>query len=139
MEDTLENVLEGDKKLSPVLPAGKQNIMIDIDGTVCEDVPNEEPQRMETAEPYEDSRETINGWFDEGHVITFFTSRASSDHKTITEKWLEKHGFKYHFLLMDKPRGGNYHWIDNHMVRASRFKTDWKSLTEEIEDANRLK
>jgi hypothetical protein len=21
-----------------------------------------------------------------------------------------------------KPRGGNYHWIDNHIVRATRFK-----------------
>lgn len=138
MEDTLENVLEGGKKLSPVLPTGKQNIMIDIDGTVCEDVPNEEPERMVTAEPYEDSRETINKWFAEGHIITFFTSRASADHKTITEEWLKKHGFHYHFLLMDKPRGGNYHWIDNHMVRASRFKTNWKDLTEEIDDANRL-
>lgn len=31
---------------------------------------------------------------------------------------------------MDKPRGGNYHWIDNHIVRATRFKTQWNSLTE---------
>ena len=23
---------------------------------------------------------------------------------------------------MGKPRGGNYHWIDNHIVRATRFE-----------------
>jgi len=22
---------------------------------------------------------------------------------------------------MGKPRGGNYHWIDNHIVRATKF------------------
>ena len=35
----------------------------------------------------------------------------------MTEEWLKKHGFKYHSLLMGKPRGGNYHWIDNHLVK----------------------
>ena len=29
---------------------------------------------MDTAELYPDALETINKWFDEGHVITFFTS-----------------------------------------------------------------
>ena len=29
---------------------------------------------------------------------------------------------------MNKPRGGNYHWIDNHIVRATRFKTKWTPL-----------
>ena len=29
---------------------------------------------------------------------------------------------------MNKPRGGNYHWIDNHIVRATRFKTKWTQL-----------
>ena len=29
---------------------------------------------------------------------------------------------------MGKPRGGNYHWVDNHIVRATRYEgqfTDW--------------
>ena len=37
---------------------------------------------------------------------------------------------------MDKPRGGNYHWIDNHIVKATRFKgkfTDLIVKTKEIE------
>ena len=26
-------------------------------------------------------------------------------------------------VMFGKPRGGNYHWIDNHIVRATRFKS----------------
>jgi len=32
--------------VSPVLPEGIKNYLIDIDGTITEDVPNEEPWRM---------------------------------------------------------------------------------------------
>jgi len=30
---------------------------------------------------------------------------------------------------MNKPRGGNYHWIDNHIVRATRYNGKWAPLT----------
>lgn len=117
------NTLKDDEGnlLSPVLSEEVRNFLIDIDGTICDDIPNEEPERMITAELYPDALETINKWYEEGHIITFFTSRTEA-HRAYTETWLEKHGFKYHGLLMGKPRGGNYHWIDNHMVRATRFK-----------------
>ena len=107
------------KNASPILPESVKNYLIDIDGTVTEDVPNEEPERMATCLPYPDARETLNKWYDEGHIITFFTSRTE-EHRAVTEAWLEEHGFKYHGLLMNKPRGGNYHWIDNHIVRGTR-------------------
>ena len=115
------------KLLSPVLSEEVRNFLIDIDGTICDDIPNEEPERMVTAELYPDALETINNWYDEGHIITFFTSRTEA-HREVTEAWLEKHNFKYHGLLMGKPRGGNYHWIDNHMVRATRFKGKFTDL-----------
>jgi uncharacterized HAD superfamily protein len=123
------------KTLSPILPEEVKNYLIDIDGTITDDVPNEEPERMVDCVPYLDALETLNKWFDEGHVITFFTSRTE-EHRSITETWLKAHGFKYHGLLMNKPRGGNYHWIDNHMVRATRFKgrfTDLIKVNKEIE------
>ena len=41
---------EGGKKISPILPEEIKNFLIDIDGTVGEDIPNEEPERMEDAE-----------------------------------------------------------------------------------------
>ncbi len=120
---------ENGKKISPVLPADVKNFLIDIDGTVGDDIPNEEPERMVDAAIYPDALEKVNQWYDQGHVITFFTSRTEA-HREVTEKWLVKNGFKYHGLLMGKPRGGNYHWIDNHMVRATRFTGKFTDLIE---------
>ena len=116
------------KDLSPVLPDGVKNYLIDIDGTITEDVPNEDLLRMASVYPYEGSVEMINKWYDDGHIITFFTSRTE-EHRNVTELWLAKHSFKYHQLLMNKPRGGNYHWIDNHIVRATRYEGKWTELT----------
>ena len=116
------------KTVSPVLPEGLKNYLIDIDGTITDDVPNEEPERMVTCLPYEGSVEMINKWYDDGHVITFFTSRTN-EHELVTKQWLYKNGFKYHHLLFNKPRGGNYHWIDNHIVRATRYEGKWNKMT----------
>lgn len=121
--------------ISPQLPKEVRNFLIDIDGTVTEDVPNEEPERMKSCAPFPDALEMVNKWYEEGHIITFFTSRTE-DLREITEAWLQKHGFKYHGLLMNKPRGGNYHWIDNHIVRATRYEgkfTDLVRMTKTIE------
>jgi uncharacterized HAD superfamily protein len=126
---------EKGEAISPVLPEHIKNYLIDIDGTICDDVPNEEPERMSTVLPYPDALKILNKWYDEGHIITFFTSRTDV-HRVITEDWLNKHQFKYHYLLMNKPRGGNYHWIDNHIVKATRFKgkfTDLIIKTKKIE------
>ena len=77
---------------------------------------------MATAQVFPDVVEIINRWYEEGHIITFFTGRLSR-HAEVTEAWLEEHGFKYHEVIYNKPRGGNYHWIDNHTVRATRFNS----------------
>ena len=124
----LKTVLDAKgENASPVLDNNTMNYLIDIDGTITDDIPNEEPERMLTCDPYPDALKTLNDWYDEGHIITFFTSRTE-EHRDYTEKWLNKHGFKFHGLLMNKPRGGNYHWIDNHMVRATRFRGKFTNL-----------
>ncbi len=125
----LQDIKEEGQRISPILPEDVKNYLIDIDGTICDDIPNEEPERMATAKLYPDALETINNWFEEGHIITFFTSRLE-EHRKVTENWLDAHGFKYHGILMEKPRGGNYHWIDNHIVRATRYTGKFTQLTE---------
>ena len=117
------------KMVSPILPEGIKNYLIDIDGTICDDIPNEEPERMLTAEVYPDALATLNKWYNEGHIIYFFTSRTE-DHRAYTETWLKKHGFKYHGMIMGKPRGGNYHWIDNHLVKATRYRGKFTDLVD---------
>jgi uncharacterized HAD superfamily protein len=126
-DEQLMDLEENGKKISPILPPEIKNFLIDIDGTVCEDIPNEEPERMETAQVFPEAIEIVNKWFNEGHIITFFTSRTE-EHRLITEQYLQAQGFLYHGLLMGKPRGGNYHWIDNHMVRATRYEGKFTDL-----------
>ncbi len=127
VEKLLHEKVEAGENVSPVLPEGIKNYLIDIDGTIGEDIPNEEPERMRTAEVYPDALDTCNKWYDQGHMICFFTSRTEA-HREVTEFWLRKHGFKYHSLLMGKPRGGNYHWIDNHLVKATRYNGKFTDL-----------
>ena len=124
--DLIEKIVDG-KHISPVLPNEIKNYLIDIDGTICDDIPNEEPERMATANLYPDALKTLNKWHEEGHYITFFTSREEQN-REVTEVWLKENGFKYHGLLMGKPRGGNYHWVDNHIVRATRFEGKFTEL-----------
>jgi len=127
IEKILHDKVKDGEKVSPVLPDGIKNYLIDIDGTITEDIPNEEPLRMATSQPYNDALLTCNKWFEDGHMICFFTSRLE-EHREVTEKWLKNHGFKYHTLLMGKPRGGNYHWIDNHLVKATRYNGKFTDL-----------
>ena len=129
VDKILEDKIEDGLHISPILPEGIKNYLIDIDGTITDDVPNEEPERMGTCKPFPDALKTLNKWYDEGHLICFFTSRTEL-HREITEKWLAEHGFKYHSLLMGKPRGGNYHWIDNHLVKATRYRGQFTDLVQ---------
>ena len=129
VDKMLSDKLQDGEHVSPVLPEGVKNYLIDIDGTITEDVPNEEPERMATCKPFPDALATLNKWYDEGHIICFFTSRTE-EHREVTENWLNEEGFNYHSLLMGKPRGGNYHWIDNHLVRATRYKGKFTDLVE---------
>ena len=106
--------------------------LIDIDGTVGEDIKNENSHLYASAEVYKDAKTMINKWYDEGHHITFFTARESKD-RLVTTTWLDENGFKYHGLVMDKPRikdGEEYVWIDNRKVRAVTYLGTWSELTE---------
>lgn len=136
MEKKLQQKFDSNGRLlSPKLPRGIKNFLIDIDGTVSEDIPNEEPERMLTCDEIPGAKEYVNKWYDEGHIITFFTSRVE-EHRANTEQWLKNHGFKYHGIIFGKPRGGNYHWIDDRSVKATRFVgkfTDLIKVQGEIE------
>jgi len=126
-QDLVKAFDEKGEAISPILPEEIKNFLIDIDGTICDDIPNETPERMGTCAPYPDALKILNKWYEEGHIVTFFTSRLE-EHREVTETWLKKNGFKYQGILFGKPRGGNYHWIDNHIVKATRFKGEFTDL-----------
>ena len=106
--------------------------LIDIDGTICDDIRNEESHLYSTAKPFEGSKEEINKLYDEGNKIVFFTARENKD-RDITIEWLNTHGFKFHDLIMDKPRIKGYDeyvWIDNHPTRGITYNGSWSPIVE---------
>lgn len=96
------------------------NLLIDLDGTVCDDIANEESHKYADAKPYTGAADKLRELQGE-HALTYFTAREEKDRK-VTIEWLKKHGFPEARLIMDKPRGGNYIWIDNHKGRYVRFR-----------------
>ena len=119
------DILLVQKKISRVF-------LIDIDGTICDDIKNEDSHVYPTANHYPNALDIINKWYDEGNIITFFTARESKD-REVTESWLKEKGFKYHGLVMDKPRikdDQEYVWIDNRKVRAITYLGTWSELKE---------
>ena len=100
--------------------------IVDVDGTVCEHIRNEEgPARMAAAKPFPESITAVNKLFNEGHYICFFTARTD-EHKEATENWLKEHGVKFHQIIYNKPRKlppyTEYHFIDDAHVRATTFR-----------------
>lgn len=104
----------------------KRIFIIDIDGTVCENVRNEDGvEKMRDARPFNDSVEMVNKLYDDGHFVCFFTARTD-EHKEVTESWLRHNGVRYHQIIFNKPRKlepySGYHFIDDAHVRATTFK-----------------
>ena len=100
--------------------------IIDIDGTICENIPNElGAERMRHAKPFNDSIKAINNLYDAGNYICFFTARTD-EREEATRDWLKKHAVKYHQLILNKPRKlppyVEYHFIDDAHVKATTFK-----------------
>jgi len=110
--------------------------IIDLDGTVWEDVKNEEAhEKTATAELFENAIEWINQKYDEGNYICLFTARTEALRK-VTDDKLNSIQLRYHQLIMNKPRirytnFKGYHYIDNCAVlKASRFEGVWTELVE---------
>ena len=121
----------------------KRVYLIDIDGTITnEDIKNEDNHLYPTATPIEGSKEIINKLYDEGNKIVFFTARESKD-REVTIDWLNKHGFKFHDLITDKPRciedDCEYVWIDNKPVRGITYKGEWSEIVEVKNHSDEIK
>jgi hypothetical protein len=125
--------------VSEALSGEKFVFLIDIDGTIVEDVSNEvlfEWLRADGADhskPIPEAIERINALYREGHYICLFTARWSSL-ATITERRLVDLGLKFHSIIYDKPRMtrpdgtryDGYFFIDNHKPRAAQFLGSWE-------------
>ena len=110
--------------------------IIDLDGTVWEDIPNEVAHnKTATAKVFDNAIEWINKKYDEGNYICLFTARTEALRK-VTEDKLNSIELKYHQLMLNKPRLRHtefegYHYIDNcSVLKSSRFDGVWTDLVE---------
>ena len=83
----------------------KKILLCDIDGTICEDIPNEEFERMKDAKPFEDALTRLNKWYDAGDEIHFFTSRTE-DMRSLTEEWLKNNSWDNALLKWETENWG---------------------------------
>jgi uncharacterized HAD superfamily protein len=100
------------------------NYLVDLDGTICDDIPNEEFERYENAILIEGAKELLEELHKDGYTITYFTAREEKDRK-VTLEWLKKKGLPMDGLIMDKPRGGKIIILDNHPIKTFHFKGVW--------------
>ena len=90
----------------------------DIDGTICTNTQG----KYETAIPFDIRIGFINGLYDNGHTIIYYTARGTQtgiDWTELTEKQLDGWGAKYHTLLL-----GKIHydlWVDDKAVSEADF------------------
>lgn len=82
-------------------------IYMDIDNTICDtDQSLPAPQKYEQARPIQSRIDKVNKLYDEGHNITYWTSRGNAskeNYLALTMRQLENWGCKYHSLKMGKP------------------------------------
>ena len=102
---------------------GHMEIIIDIDGTLCEELPK---LQRSLAKPMPGSVEAVNRLVEEGHTIILYSAREWGEFR-MTEDWLKRNRFKYNRLILGKPIGDL--WIDD---RAIQFKGNWKEIIKDL-------
>ena len=110
VENYLHQKIEKGETVSPILPDGIKNYLIDIDGTIC-DTPfrlddahdADKSTHYSQATPHYSRIDVINDLYDKGHNITYWTARGSvsgEDFTELTRNQLEEWGCKYHHLVV---------------------------------------
>lgn len=117
---------QGEK--AELLPSWQKNFIIGIDDCICNSKSGKlTAKEVSRAVALRGAKEWINKRYDEGHTICFFTTRGERL-RAATEVWLEKEGFKYHSLIMNKPDALQYHYIDDRHVQATTFRGKFAAL-----------
>ena len=91
--------------------------VIDIDGTICEEV-----GEVIGRTPYKHRIEQINKLYDEGHTIMYWTARGARsgiNWFTVTYKQLQDWGCKFHELRLGKPHYDLY--IDDKSINCNEY------------------
>ena len=98
--------------------------IIDIDGTICKEVLNDDGSKDYSKQiPQYDRIQKINKLYDEGNEIKYWTARGAVsglDWGELTKNQLKDWGCKYHKLSVgDKPHYDL--WIDDKAINSEEF------------------
>jgi capsule biosynthesis phosphatase len=109
------------------IPLLYKKIVVDIDGTLCE---NTNGKNYPDAPPKFDVIAKVNQYWHAGYHVTIFTARGMNIYsgdltlieknlRPITEAWLLRHGVQYDRLLFGKPPSDMY--IDDKGITPDEF------------------
>lgn len=121
------------KELNGFTLGKKLTIAIDIDGTIADttDVDfsrvSKYPAEILKAKPIKGAVEAVKRLCKEGHTIVFYTCRNDAS-KSMTIKWLKRHGFPFHHLEVEKFVAHVY--IDDRAINGC----NWKRIMKEIKN-----
>ena len=105
------------------------NIYVDVDNTITKTVGMD----YENAEPVFKKISIINGLYDKGHTITYWTARGSVsgiNYYDLTKKQLDEWGVKYHNFMVGKPPYDIF--VDDKTINEiTENLTEWLTKEEE--------
>lgn len=112
------------------LTGERHRLAVDIDGTITDG--HARWWEGEWGDPHENAIAWVNQQYINGHTIMLYTARPEKV-RPGTEAWLDKHGVRYHTLVMDKLSADLY--VDNRSVPALAIQGDDAPAVGEIADA----
>ena len=112
-------------------------IMVDIDGTICQNRDDLREEELDSAihykdvKPYLERIEMINELYDEGHNITYWTARGcvtGKDYYELTKDQLLNWGAKYHELQVGNKPFFDFYICDKSFNSESFFHAHERGL-----------
>lgn len=100
-------------------------IYVDIDDTICNYMKDHSNLNYHMAIPIQERINMINGLYDKGHIIVYWTARGAQtgiDWSHITKEQLNNWGCKYHELRMNKPSYDLF--VDDKNINSDTFFDD---------------
>jgi uncharacterized HAD superfamily protein len=98
-------------------------VIIDIDGTICEEGPTFE---RSLAKPKRNAVGALHLLKWAGYHITLYTARSWSEY-AMTEEWLKRHAIPYDLLICGKPVYDL--WIDDRAMKFTSWAEVWENLS----------
>jgi hypothetical protein len=111
-------------------------IYVDIDGTICRKTPDADYAK---AVPFLERIKRVNGFYDAGHKIYYWTARGSTtgiDWSEVTRNQLSEWGAKYHGVVFGKPHYDLY--IDDKSLNDTVLDKEKEIEDETIDLRGRL-